>query len=214
EDLLFDASGRRQELPAGQRWQAALWRELLDGLGAQARLLVRPQVQQRVLERLQAAPPGSLDLPPRVSLFGAATLAPAVLDLLVALSRHAQVLIAVPNPCRYHWADIIEGRELLRAPRRRQPLRGGHDLGAVPLESMHAHAHPLLAAWGRQGRDFMRQLESHEGHEARPHAAELPRTDVFDESEPRSLLEQVQAAIRDLVPLSEHAAPPVEADDD
>ncbi|MDE1954093.1 MAG: exodeoxyribonuclease V subunit gamma [Betaproteobacteria bacterium] len=219
EDLLIDASGRRQPLAQGQRWQAALWRELLEGLGAQARLLVRPQVQQRVLERLHAAPPGSLDLPPRVSLFGAATLAPAVLELLVALSRHAQVLIAVPNPCRYHWADIIEGRELLRAPRRRQALRGGRDLGAVPLESMHAHAHPLLAAWGRQGRDFMRQLESHEDHEARPRgaapqAAELPRTDVFDESAPSSLLGQVQAAIRDLLPLSEHAAPQIAAEDD
>ena len=216
DEVLIDALGRRQALPAGQRWQALLWRELLEGLGAQARLLVRPQVQHRVLDRLRAAPAGSLRLPPRVSLFGAAALAPAVLDLLVALSRHAQVLIAVPNPCRFHWADIIEGRELLRAPRRRLPLREGRELGAVPLQAIHAHAHPLLAAWGRQGRDFMRQLDS---HEPMPDAAgsgplELPRTDVFDESEPSSLLEHVQAAIRDLLPLSEHAAPPIPAADD
>ena len=216
DELLIDARGRRQVLPEGQRWQALLWRELLEGLGAQARLLVRPQVQHRVLDRLRTAPAGSLRLPPRVSLFGAATLAPAVLDLLVALSRHAQVLIAVPNPCRFHWADIIEGRELLRAPRRLLPLREGRELGAIPLQSMHAHAHPLLAAWGRQGRDFMRQLDS---HEPMPDAGgsgplDLPRTDVFDESEPRSLLEHVQAAIRDLLPLSEHAAAPIPAADD
>ena len=215
DDVLIDALGRRRALPAGQRWQALLWRELLEGLGAQARLLVRPQVQHRVLDRLRAAPAGSLPLPPRVSLFGAAALAPAVLDLLVALSRHAQVLIAVPNPCRFHWADIIEGRELLRAPRRLLPLREGRELGAVPLQAMHAHAHPLLAAWGRQGRDFMRQLENHEPmpDPAGSGPLELPRTDVFDESEPRSLLEHVQAAIRDLLPLSEHAAPPIPAED-
>ncbi|WP_297907674.1 exodeoxyribonuclease V subunit gamma [Thiomonas sp.] len=215
DDVLFDALGRRRELPAGQRWQALLWRELLDGLGPQARLLVRPQVQQRVLERLREASPGSLELPERVSLFGAATLAPAVLELLVALSRHAQVLVAVPNPCRFHWADIIEGRELLRAPRRRQPLRGGRELDGVPLQAMHAHAHPLLAAWGRQGRDFMRQLETHDPtRDLAEQQGELPRTDAFDESEPRSLLEHVQAAIRDLLPLAEHAAPPIPDDDD
>ncbi len=216
DDVLIDASGRRRALPAGQRWQASLWRELLEGLGAQARLLVRPQVQHRVLERLRTAPAGSLRLPRRVSLFGASTLAPAVLDLLVALSRHAQVLVAVPNPCRFHWADIIEGRELLRAPRRLLPLREGRELGEVPLQAMHAHAHPLLAAWGRQGRDFMRQLENHEPmpDPTGPGSVELPRTDVFDESEPRSLLEHVQAAIRDLLPLSEHAAPPIPASDD
>ncbi|MDE2121420.1 MAG: exodeoxyribonuclease V subunit gamma, partial [Betaproteobacteria bacterium] len=203
---------RRRPLAAGQAWQARLWRELLDGLGDAARLLVRPQVHQRVLRRLLEAPAGSLDLPRRVSLFGAATIAPSVLELLVALSRHAQVVVAVPNPCRFHWADVVEGRELLRATRRRHALRGGMDLAEVPLQAMHAHAHPLLAAWGRQGRDFMRQLDACEA-EAQA-GIEFARTDVFDESPPRSLLEHVQAAIRDLLPLAEHARAVVPDDDD
>ena len=212
EQVLFDAGGRRQALAAGQAWQARLWRELLDGLDAQSRPLVRPRVHQRALERLRGAAVGSLDLPPRVCLFGAATVAPAVLDLLVALARHAQVIVAVPNPCRFHWADIVEGRELLRPSPRRHGLRGGVDPAGVALPAMHAHAHPLLAAWGRQGRDFMRQLDACEVDG--PAGGELPRTDVFDEQAPRSLLEHVQAAIRDLLPLAEHAAAPFSDDDD
>ncbi len=211
-DVTVDARGRRDALATAQRWQALLWRELLDGLGDEARLLVRPQVHQRVLQQLRAAPAGSLRLPPRVSLFGASTLAPSLLELLVALSRHAQVLVAVPDPCRFHWADIVEGRELLRAPRRRQPLREGRELAQVELSAMHAHAHPLLAAWGRQGRDFMRQLDA--GEAAAPDLGELPRTDVYDEQPAHSLLQHVQVAIRDLLPLAEHAAPPLPDDDD
>ncbi len=211
-DQLVDAAGRRQPLPEPQRWQAALWRDLLDGLGHQARLLVRPQVHERVLQRLRECPPGSLALPPRVSLFGASALAPGLLQLLVALAGHSQVLVAVVDPCRFHWADIVEGRELLRGARRRQALRNGRDLAALPLQSMHLHAHPLLAAWGRQGRDFMRQLDACEA-ELAP-GAEWPRTDVFDEQPPRSLLEHVQAAIRDLLPLAEHQAPPIADADD
>ena len=108
-----------------------------------------------------------------------------------------------------HWADAIDGRELLAMARRRQPLRNGVDLAAVPLEGLHAHAHPLLAAWGRQGRDFVRQLDAFDEAAAAHEQAALPRLDLFDEGEAPDapLLAQVQNRIRDLVPLAEH--PPV-----
>ncbi len=212
ERVLPDAGGRPRALAPEQAWQARLWNMLLDTLDEHERALVRPQVHRRALERLRRGAAGSFDLAPRVCLFGAATVAPAVLDLLVALSRHAQVIVAVPNPCRFHWADIVEGRELLRPALRRHGLRGRVDPAAVPLPAMHAHAHPLLAAWGRQGRDFMRQLDACESDG--PAGAELPRTDVFDERDPGTLLEHVQAAIRDLLPLAEHAFAPLPDGDD
>jgi len=119
----------------------------------------------------------------------------------------------VPNPCRYYWGDIIEGRELLRAERRRHGLRQGRDLSQVPLEALHAHAHPLLAAWGRQGRDFIRQLDAFDDAEATRRNFNLPRIDLFDET-PESahtpLLTRVQNRIRDLEPLqSERADRPI-----
>lgn len=247
-DQLLRANGERVDVPPDQRWQPALWRALLAPLDDTERLSLRPRLHRRVLARLQgggedgaaAADPEDGSrwrglLPRRVVLFGMTHVPLPLLELLVALARHSQVLLAVPNPCRFHWADIMDGRELLRqrtaVQRRRQPLRGGRDLAEVPLDEMHVHAHPLLAAWGRQGRDFVRQLDAFDNSEQTltlwGGAAELPRLDLFDDEDDddeasasppsRPLLAQVQARIRDLVPLAEHAelaaAAPLEPDD-
>ena len=77
----------------------------------------------------------------------------------------------------------------------------------VPLEDMHAHAHPLLAAWGQQSRDFIRQLDVFDDAEQCRREFYLVRSDLFDDAEDdeqTSLLQQVQNRIRDLTPLAEH----------
>jgi len=69
---------------------------------------------------------------------------------------------------------------------------------------MHAHAHPLLMAWGRQSRDYVRLLDD---LESSTHLAQaISRIDIYDEApnDQGSLLEQVQRSIRDLLPLAEH----------
>jgi exodeoxyribonuclease V gamma subunit len=203
-DVLRTPSGADRDLPADQRWQAALWRDLLAELSDAERHATRAQVHRDFVAALAAGAAPHSPLPRRVVLFGTSHVPGQTLEALAALSRHAQVLLAIPNPCRYHWADIIEGRELLRPPGRRHALRGGRDLAAVPLETMHVHAHPLLAAWGRQGRDFMRQLDAFDDVERARNQFDVPRVDLFDEGEGSNLLEQVQAMVRDLVPLAEH----------
>jgi exodeoxyribonuclease V gamma subunit len=104
----------------------------------------------------------------------------------------------VPNPCRYHWADIIDGRELLRATRRRHALRGETDPAALPLEALHAHANPLLANWGRLGRDFIRLLDLFDDAAATQERFDIGRIDLFDDAAGQSLLQQLQARIREL----------------
>ncbi|MBW4047412.1 MAG: exodeoxyribonuclease V subunit gamma [Proteobacteria bacterium] len=203
-EVTVDAHGRRQPLPAQELWQARLWRALVDELDAEQRAAVRPVVHREAIDRLKTGSGFAVPLPRRVTLFGPSTIPGVTLDVLAELSSHAQVIIAVANPCRYHWADIIDGRELLHAAARRHAMRGGLDLAAIPLQDMHAHAHPLLAAWGRQGRDFMRQLDAFDDAESSRQRFALPRTDLFDLTPGRSLLEQLQAAIRDLLPLDEH----------
>ena len=156
-----DGAADAEPCPPDQRWQPALWRELLAPLSDDAAQRHPPAAapplprRARIRRATQGAPcrGGSCCSAPPTSRM-------QTLQALAALSRHAQVLLAMPNPCRFHWADIIQGRELLRMNRRRHPLRNGRDLAAVSLEEMHAHAHPLLAAWGRQGRDFVRQLDA------------------------------------------------------
>ncbi|CAB5697861.1 Exodeoxyribonuclease V gamma chain [Delftia tsuruhatensis] len=199
-------------VPDGQLWQPRLWRAVLAELDEEQRGTTRARLQGRVLEALQSGQAPVEPLARRVVVFGISQLPLSLLEFLAAIARHSQVLLAVPNPCRFHWADAIDGRELLRMARRRHPLRGGRDLAQLPLEAMHAHAHPLLAAWGRQSRDYVRQLDAFDTTGAAAHL-QMPRVDLFDETDARDLhaaplLVQVQQRIRDLVPLAEH--PPLE----
>ena len=201
------ASGAAVDLPSDQRWQARLWRAVLARLDAPARDAIRPHIHERALAALRGSQSPAAALPRRVVLFGMTHMPLPLLEWVSAVARHAQVLLAVPNPCRYHWADAIDGRELLAAGRRRHPLRGGTDLARLPIESLHAHAHPLLAAWGRQGRDFVRQLDAFDETATAQERLALPRVDFFDTAEEDArtpLLAQVQHRIRDLVPLAEH----------
>ena len=100
----------------------------------------------------------------------------------------------------------MDGRELIQSQRRRQPLRQGRDLSTLPLEDMHAHSHPLLAAWGRQGRDFICELDVFDDAEQSRPKFNPARLDLFDESEEENaqtpLLKQVQNQIRDPAPVS------------
>ncbi|MFC0250512.1 exodeoxyribonuclease V subunit gamma [Massilia consociata] len=210
-DQLRRAAGDPVRLAPDQKWQACLWREIHASLPPEARVSGRATIHEQFLAAVESGREPASTLPRRVILFGMSTLPYQTLQAIAALSRHTQVLFAVPNPCRFHWGDIIEGRELLRAARRRQQPRASVDLAAVPLEELHAHAHPLLASWGRQGRDFVRMLDEFDNGEGARY--DNLRVDLFDEAEGGTLLAQVQAAIRDLLPPSEHPGMPPANDD-
>lgn len=205
-DVLQKPQGGNTPLPADQAWQAALWRKVLATVTDEAdQRGLRPEVHRRAITALRGGEPTAQPLPGRVLLFGTTHLPASTLDLLAALATRIPVMLALPNPCSVYWGDIIDGRELLRATAKRH--RGaGPDLGAVPMEQMHAHAHPLLAAWGRQARDLVRQLDAFDESQRLQAALDVPRIDLFDDSPADTLpwLGQVQAHIRDLRPLHEH----------
>ncbi|HPW29793.1 MAG TPA: exodeoxyribonuclease V subunit gamma, partial [Rhodoferax sp.] len=208
QDHLVLANGSVSEIPAEQRWQPRLWRAVLQTLDEKQQQSIRPQLQQRVVDVLNSGELLASKVAQRVVVFGMSQIPLTTLQALAALSKHSQVLLAIPNPCQYYWGDIMDGRELLNAQRRRQPLRRDVDLASLPLEDMHAHANPLLAAWGRQGRDFIRQLDHFDDAEKAKQQFDLARIDLFDDTEEDAqtpLLRQVQNRIRDLVPLSERS---------
>ncbi|MHB8949868.1 MAG: exodeoxyribonuclease V subunit gamma [Rhodoferax sp.] len=218
QDILILANGSVTELPPEQRWQSQLWRAVLQTLSAHQQQSIRPRLHQRVLAHLDSGEPLAQPIARRVIVFGMSQIPWTTLQALAVLSAHSQVILAIPNPCRYYWGDIMDGRELLNSLRKRQPFRQGRDLSVLPLEDMHAHAHPLLAAWGRQGRDFIRQLDVFDDAQQSKQQFDLPRIDLFDdtpEDEHTPLLKQVQNRIRDLVPLSdlEHTPTPLASSD-
>ncbi|UEX79885.1 exodeoxyribonuclease V subunit gamma [Spiribacter halobius] len=217
-DVLRDARGHEAALAADHAWQPALWRAVLADLPASARQRSRAAVHEAFLRaagELTARPPG---LPRRVIVFGISSLPRQSLEALEALAGVSQVLLCVHNPCEHFWADIVPDRELLTGPRRRQARRPDMPADLSP-EALHGHAHPLLAAWGKQGRDYIRLLDEHddpERYRALFRTLSWQRIDLFEPHGEDCLLHQLQEDIRDLRPLSETRErwPAVPAEDD
>ena len=199
---LRNARGEAPPLSTANCWQAELWRALLVDVGEEGMAQSRAGVHQRFIEKiksLEQAPPG---LPARVIVFGISSLPAQALEALAGLARFSQVLLCVHNPCRHHWADIVADKDLLRHQYKRQARKDGMPT-ALDADIMHQHAHPLLAAWGKQGRDYINLLDSFDDPNSYRSAFQDGRIDLFSEVEPRNLLNQLQDDILELRPLTE-----------
>jgi exodeoxyribonuclease V gamma subunit len=205
-----------RQLPEDQLWQAELWRRVLATLSDAEQQATRPALHLRALTRLQSGQALASPVARRVSVFGMSHMPGQLLEMLAALSAHSQVLLAVPNPCQYHWGDIMDGRDALRAERRRHAYKKDN-LSTTPFEQMHLHAPALLAAWGRQGRDFIRQLDAFDDLQAAQERMPGQRLDLFDDApgaDGSRLLIQLQNRIRDLRSAQDPVDAPLSPDDD
>lgn len=213
EDVLITARGEARPLDESQRWQPALWRALREDVGSDGVDSSRAMVHRRFLDAAQALspedrPPG---LPRRIMVFGISSLPQQALEALAAIARCCQAVLCVHNPCQHYWADIIEHKDLLRARRHRQARKVSMParldvLGDGDGEAdLHLHAQPLLAAWGKQGRDYLRLLDEHDDTQAYAglFAADSLRIDLFESLGEDCLLHQLQDDIRELRPLAE-----------
>nr|WP_240147765.1 exodeoxyribonuclease V subunit gamma [Luteibacter yeojuensis] len=201
-DVVRDARGGAPTLSPADRWQSELWRRLLADVGGEGAHGHRAAVHERFLAAIAGATERPKALPRRIVVFGMSSLPRQTLEALSALGRWSQVLLVVMNPCRHYWADIVDDRELLRAEHRRQQAKPG--VPALPSdEDLHMYAHPLLAAWGKQGRDYIRLLDEFDNPDTyrERFTAWDQRIDLFAEPRTDTLLGQVQAAILDLEPL-------------
>ena len=200
--VLNTARGERKPLAPGNRWQAELWRALLEDVGEQGMAQSRAGVHQRFIERINSLEQPPAGLPSRVIVFGISSLPAQALEALAGLARFSQVLLCVHNPCRHHWADIVADKDLLRHQYKRQQRKQGMPL-QLDDESLHQHAHPLLAAWGKQGRDYINLLDSYDEPDSYQGAFSEGRIDLFSEGQPTTLLNQLQDDILELRPLAE-----------
>ncbi|MEJ2661738.1 MAG: exodeoxyribonuclease V subunit gamma, partial [Desulfobacteraceae bacterium] len=202
-DRLGDGRGGFTALDREQAWQAELWRRIRTDVPAQMRGLSRAELHRRFVratDRLERRPDG---LPRRIMVFGISSLPLQALEALHALSRLCQVLLFVHNPCRHYWADVVEDRELLRIEGARHARKGGVPAD-LDLEALHQHVNPLLAAWGKQGRDYIGLLYGYDQpaqYQDRFGGAIDLFGDALAGEGPGSLLAQVQQAVLDLTPL-------------
>lgn len=123
-------------------------------------------------------------------VFGVSHLAPNELRALKAAALHRVVVFHVPDPCREYWAGLRQTS--LPALQETLETERAATAAAGPDDFWHGQMHPMLAQWGRLGRDFLLQLAQ---------GNDRILTDVrdkHDESDraPRSRLERVQESIR------------------
>ena len=206
-NVLRNAHGQPEAIPDRQQWQSFLWRAVLDDLGPDLTPLAsRASIHAQFMDRIDQLTQRPTGLPRRIVLFGLSSLPQQSLEVLAKLGKFCQIVLFVHNPCQHYWADIIEDKELLKAQRRRQSYKAGMAADVSPDE-LHLHANPLLAAWGKQGRDYIRLLDHFD--ETQAYAGwQWPdhKIDLFDDygkDGERSLLQRLQQSILDLEPIPE-----------
>ncbi|MGI4858227.1 MAG: exodeoxyribonuclease V subunit gamma, partial [Janthinobacterium lividum] len=215
EDDIVTSRQGRQPIPDTLLWQPRLWRALREDVGEAQSGTSRAEVHQRFLDVAaaragEARPPA---LPRRLLVFGISSLPQQALEVLSGLANWMQVLMCVHNPCEHYWANIIADKDLLRGERLRQSRKRGMP-EQIDEEQLHLYAHPLLAAWGKQGRDYIGLLDAHDERERyEQRFIEISqRIDLFESNGAATLLQQLQDDILALRPLGETRAlwPPVD----
>ena len=217
-DVLHASAGPATPLAQDQVWQAHLWRALQNDVGLSQAQASRSAVHAQFMQVLKGLAPSArpAGLPHRVVVFGISSLPMQAVEALAAVGRFSQVLMVVQNPCRHYWGHVVDGRAALH-PRTRQKSKSGVPVQALPtdLADLHDQAHPLLASWGKQGRDYLHLLDGYDQPES--YAQVLQKIEVFELPQPQpghglNQLQQLQADILDLEPLP--AAPQPEPAND
>lgn len=134
-----------------QPWQPILWRALVEfsaelGQPDYHRANLHQLLQQKIpwlTTHLQ-----QLDLPPRIFIFGISALPQQQLEIFQSLSEFIDIHLMLFNPCQGYWGDIEDEKALARRA----------ILKLNPDEQYQIVGNPLLASWGKLGRDYVEQL--------------------------------------------------------
>jgi len=128
-------AGRRCTHQTHESWQCELW----QAIGG-ATLSHWTRALQQLPQQLDCA-----KLPQAVHVFGASNFAPAYLRFLYALSHHIEVHIYWLNPVDGYWGDTPNKRHWI--------LESSYTEEVDPFV-----CNPLIAAFGRMGREYMHNV--------------------------------------------------------
>ena len=238
-DQLRTATGTATPLPTAQSWQPELWRALLADLAADSEVNAalqhsyssRAKVHEAFMAKMTEMPEGQrpAGVPHRILVFGVTSLPMQTVQALAALGRVCQVLMLVQNPCQHYWGHVVESRvpltKLAQSTKQRQAHKAGlpvpqddGSLSEADQYTLHTDTHPLLAAWGKHGRDYLHLLDGFD--DVDQYKGQFNRVDVFvdpaltaaDEGRTPTMLEHLQSALLNLEPLP-HTPHQLPADD-
>jgi exodeoxyribonuclease V gamma subunit len=165
-------------------WQARLWRGLVAGREQRHRArLYREFHDCRDLSPLHGHP--------RISVIGIATLPPPYLEVLARASEQIEVNLFLLNPCREFWGEIVAEKKLEELKK----------LGAAQ-DAWLETGNPLLASWGKLGKEFFNQVIDTWGGAGEESFLEFPDDSVL------------HAVQRDILDLKESQQPARQAKQD
>ena len=162
-------------LALDERWQAKLWR-----------VLIEHQTQDyrgAVLDQLLTALKGSVNphrLPERVSLFVLSSLPPMFIHLIHALAEHTTVTLYLHSPTDQYWADLKNQKSRLQLRLAKPQQEQYYDAGSE-----------LLTSWGRQGQTMQDLLLDNEG-------LITSEQDIYQPPSSTTLLQTIQQSIFEL----------------
>lgn len=128
-----------------QNWQPVVWRALIkDSEMLKHSLEHRALLIQKLPDLIKQHKDRLHSLPKRLFVFGIAALPGAYWQVLEAISNVIDVHFFLLNPCQNFWGDIISDRQRLKI------------LSKAPAtELIMDRGNPLLASWGKLGKDFL-----------------------------------------------------------
>jgi exodeoxyribonuclease V gamma subunit len=190
-----------EDLDASQQWQAPLWRALCEYTEElQQPEWHRANLYERFIQTLNNAAICPEGLPKRVFICGISALPPVYLQALQALGRHIDIHLMFTNPCQYYWGDIQNYAFLARLQsRKRRHYLEKKESGLFRDPDMAEQlfneegeqniSNPLLASWGKLGRDHMYLLSQ---------VDDIQEVHAFVEVGDKTLLNAVQQDMLDL----------------
>ena len=188
-------------------WQGTLWRALTidvkTDIGSQAthRAALHEQFLTLLKDKHQPK-----KLPARVFVFGISALPNAYLSILQAISSKTDIHLFFNNPSQEYWGDIRDLRMEYLCVRKRHFWAKQDENRALFSEQQIAElekgitettyhdealqvGNPLLASWGKMGRDFLYSLVRDEERVA------VRSIEAYQEISGETLLAQLQAQI-------------------
>jgi exodeoxyribonuclease V gamma subunit len=199
------AAWRKGGLVAGwdeplQTWQRALWLALFGRGGTFTRA-----ASATLPDFFARTDPGALRVPGPVHVFGISFVARLYRSIFASLARAAPLHIYTLNPCRELWEDLQPARRgggKPRAAAARPSRQLALSLGDAPTVTAATEENPLLALWGRPGRDSIRLYN--ELSECDFHAR---FEDPAGGASPPTLLAALQREVLDRAPRSREPTP-------
>ncbi len=159
-------------------WQGILWRGLIADIQEETQMDMvqhRANLHRQLLAFLAENKPKNL--PERLFIFGISALPKTHLETLQALSQYCDVHLFFTNGCQEYWGDVMDPkmwqklqlRQRLQYQQEKQQTEWTSSawLTAQQVENLQQASdttsydetlqvgNPLLASWGKMGRDFL-----------------------------------------------------------